>query len=29
MITKRKDEKFGEIVVMMVEERGEWKEERG
>ena len=29
MITKRKDEKFGEIVVMMVEDRGEWKEERG
>ena len=36
MITKRKDEKYGEIVVMMVEyrgerreERGEWKEERG
>ena len=29
MITKRKDEKFGEIVVMMVECRGEWKEERG
>jgi O-succinylbenzoic acid--CoA ligase len=36
MITKRKDSKFGEIVVMMVEcrgerreERGEWKEERG
>ena len=36
MITKRKDEKYGEIVVMMVEcrgerreERGEWREERG
>lgn len=29
MITKRKDSKFGEIVVMMVECRGEWKEERG
>ena len=29
MITKRKDEKFGEIVVMMVEDRGERKEERG
>ena len=29
MITKRKDEKFGEIVVMMVEFRGERKEERG
>ena len=29
MITKRKDEKFGEIVVMMVECRGERKEERG
>ena len=29
MITKRKDEKFGEIVVMMVEDRGERREERG
>ena len=29
MITKRKDEKFGEVVVMMVEERGERREERG
>ena len=29
MITKRKDEKFGEIVVMMVECRGERIEERG
>ena len=29
MITKRKDEKFGEIVVLMVEDRGERKEERG
>ena len=29
MITKRKDEKFGEIVVMMVEERGKRREERG
>ena len=29
MITKRKDDKFGEIVVMMVECRGERKEERG
>jgi O-succinylbenzoic acid--CoA ligase len=29
MITKRKDEKYGEIVVMMVECRGERKEERG
>ena len=29
MITKRKDEKFGEIVVMMVEYRGERREERG
>lgn len=29
MITKRKDEKFGEIVVMMVECRGERKEESG
>ena len=29
MITKRKDKKFGEIVVMMVEDRGEGKEERG
>jgi O-succinylbenzoic acid--CoA ligase len=28
MITKRKDEKFGEIVVMMVECRGERREER-
>ena len=29
MITKRKDSKFGEIVVMMVECRGERKEESG
>ena len=29
MITKRKDSKFGEIVVMMVECRGERREERG
>ncbi len=29
MITKRKDEKYGEIVVMMVECRGERREERG
>ena len=29
MITKRKDSKFGEVVVMMIEERGERKEERG
>ena len=29
MITKRKDSKFGEIVVMMVEYRGERIEERG
>ena len=29
MITKRKDEKFGEIVVMMVEDRGGRREERG
>ena len=29
MITKRKDEKYGEIVVMMVEDRGERREERG
>ena len=29
MITKRKDSKFGEIVVMMVEDRGERREERG
>ena len=29
LITKRKDEKFGEIMVMMVEERGEKIEERG
>ena len=29
MITKRKDEKFGEVVVMMVEYRGERREERG
>ena len=29
MITKRKDSKYGEIVVMMVECRGERKEERG
>ena len=29
MITKRKDSKFGEIVVMMVENRGERREERG
>ncbi|MBR3495445.1 MAG: O-succinylbenzoic acid--CoA ligase, partial [Prevotella sp.] len=29
MITKRKDEKFGEIVVMMVEDRGERRDERG
>ena len=27
MITKRKDEKFGEIVVMMVEDRGERRED--
>ena len=29
MITKRKDSKFGEIVVMMVEDGGEGREERG
>ena len=29
MITKRKDSKFGEIVVMMVEDRGERREEGG
>ena len=29
MITKRKDSKFGEVVVMMIEERGERKENRG
>ena len=29
MITKRKDSKYGEIVVMMVEDRGERREERG
>ena len=29
MITKRKDSKFGEVVVMMIEERGKRREERG